>query len=119
MKSEKNEMQEIILQMMEHICDNLCVHPKRTDITEEGLEDICTDCKIYQYVTDIQNTYDRLSDQEHQTDETKSRIVWCEDCEYCSYQKLTNTYWCRLCSGIDGDLEPWDGCTRGKRRNEA
>lgn len=44
-------------------------------------------------------TYDRLNGR---TDETKSRIVWCEDCEYCFYQKLTNTYWCRLCSGIDG-----------------
>lgn len=38
MKSEKNEMQEAILPMMEHICDNLCVHPKRTDIAEEELK---------------------------------------------------------------------------------
>ena len=118
MKSEKNEMQEVILKMMEHICDNLCVHPKRTDIAEEELENICADCEMDQYVGNILNTYDRLNGQQCWIDETKSRIVWCEDCEYCSYQKLTNTYWCRLCNGIDGDLEPWDGCTRGKRRNE-
>ena len=115
MKSENEKMQEVILPMMEHICDNLCVRPKRTDIAEEELKDICADCEMGQYVVDILNTYDRLNGR---TDETKSRIVWCEDCEYCFYQKLTNTYWCRLCSGIDGDLEPWDGCTRGKRRNE-
>ncbi len=45
MKSEKNEMQEVILPMMEHICDNLCVHPKRTDIAEEELKDICADLR--------------------------------------------------------------------------
>lgn len=117
MKNEENNMLEIIRPMMEHVCDKLCVHPKQTK-TEEELEEICAGCEMGQYTVDILNTYGRLNNQECQDDEKKSRIVWCEDCKYCSYQKITNVYWCRLRSGIEGDLEPWDGCTRGKRRKD-
>lgn len=59
---EKNtDINRITTEMMEHICDNLCKHPNRVDMTQEELEDICAECKMGKFVYDILNTYNQLN----------------------------------------------------------
>ena len=60
--SEENKMKQIVTEMMEHICNNLCIHPKRMALSQEELDDICTGCKAGRGVIDILNEYDRLND---------------------------------------------------------
>ena len=60
---EKNtDIDKITTEVMEHICDNLCMHPIRVGQTQEELEDICTECRMGKFVCDILNTYNRLND---------------------------------------------------------
>ena len=44
---------QITTEMAEHICDELCRHPK--ELAENELIDICAECKIGQYICDILN----------------------------------------------------------------
>lgn len=44
----------ITTEMMEHICDNLCRHPRDVEDQEE-LECICAECKMGQFICDIIN----------------------------------------------------------------
>lgn len=53
-------MEQITTEMMEHICDNLCKHPSRPDITQEELDAICDECKMGEYVCSILNTHNEL-----------------------------------------------------------
>lgn len=46
--------------------------------------------------------------------EQHSGFVRCGDCEY--FMKEYGCNWCRLTSGLDGDLKDTDGCTKGKTR---
>lgn len=44
----------------------------------------------------------------------------CKDCEYYgTYDSPEgNATWCRNENGLPGELDPEDGCSRGKRRDE-
>ena len=60
--TEPTDMDKITTEMMEHICDNLCMHPIRVGQTQDELDDICAECKMGKFVFDILNTYNRLND---------------------------------------------------------
>lgn len=60
--TEPTDMDKITTEMMEHICDNLCMHPIRVGQTQDELDDICAECKMGKFVCDILNTYNRLND---------------------------------------------------------
>ncbi|MDF2610063.1 MAG: hypothetical protein K0R92_1537 [Lachnospiraceae bacterium] len=47
-------LDELITEMMEHICDNLCRHPREAK-DENELEYICAECKMGQFVCAILN----------------------------------------------------------------
>lgn len=121
--SEENKMKQIVTEMMEHICDNLCIHPKRMALSKEELDDICTDCKAGRGVINILNEYDRFNDFEKTQCaalmKKYSGCVKCSECEYQAYEKSTDIHWCRSAGGLSGELECWDGCTRGKRKEKA
>lgn len=53
---EINNMDAITTAMMEHVCDNLCRHPRATK-DEEELEEICAGCEMGKYVCEILNLY--------------------------------------------------------------
>ena len=60
--TEPTDMDKLTTEMMEHICDNLCMHPIRVGQTQDELDDICAECKMGKFVCDILNTYNRLND---------------------------------------------------------
>lgn len=57
------DMDKLTTEMMEHICDNLCKHPNRVDITQEELDEVCDECKMGKFVCDILNTYNHQMQQ--------------------------------------------------------
>jgi hypothetical protein len=59
---EENPMYGIITEMAEHICDNLCRFPREMD--QEELDEHCCECKMGQFICDIQNEYNKLNDFE-------------------------------------------------------
>ena len=118
---EDNEMLQILQPMMEHICDNLCVMPKK-GYDKEKLDEACAGCELSQHIRNILNTYDKVNSfgktQAAKLMEKYSSITLCEECEYRAPIKATDDYWCRLGNGIDGSLNPGDGCSRGKRKED-
>lgn len=52
----ENKMEKITTEMAEFICDKICKNPINTQ-SEEQLEDICLECKLSQYMCDIENTF--------------------------------------------------------------
>lgn len=63
-KTEETIVDKLTTEMMEHICDNICKHPCRTDIDQEELEEICAECKMGKFVCDICNEYIKINDLE-------------------------------------------------------
>ena len=63
-KAEETIVDKLTTEMMEHICDNICKYPCRTDIDQEELEDICAECQMARYVCGICNQYNRLNNFE-------------------------------------------------------
>lgn len=63
-KTEETIVDKLTTEMLEHICDNICKHPCRTDIDQEELEEICAECKMGKFVCDICNEYIKINDFE-------------------------------------------------------
>lgn len=62
-------MDKIVEQMAEYVCDNICQYPKSEP---EELEEICTECKLAEYICSILNKYK----------EAKGSVIECSECEY-------------------------------------
>lgn len=116
--SEENKMEQTVTEMMEHLCEYLCVYPRRVQLSQEELDVICDSCKMGDYVNGIMKEYNRLNDfDKSQSAELLKKYgghVKCSDCEYQAHEKSTDIHWCRSARGLSGELECWDGCTRGK-----
>lgn len=61
--TEKTEMDEIVENMTEHVCDHLCRYPKQEGSSKQ-LEDICMDCQMGEFACSILNKYNLLNDFE-------------------------------------------------------
>lgn len=46
------------------------------------------------------------------------KYVPCERCEYLVHEESENFYRCRLANGLSGELTLYDGCSRGKKKDE-
>ena len=55
-----------------------------------------------------------ITDQMYKQIEQHAGFVRCGECEY--FMKEYGCNWCRLASGLDGDLKDTDGCTKGKAK---
>lgn len=59
-------LEELTTEMVGHICDNLCRHPrdtKRLGVSQDMLDVICSECKMGQFRSDILNAgkeFDRI-----------------------------------------------------------
>ena len=50
-----NEMEKIMEEMAEYVCDNICRH--RTDLVR--MDDICAECEMGDHVCHVLNEYER------------------------------------------------------------
>ena len=59
--AEKNKVEELTTQLAETVCDTICRHSHNKELTEEHLEEICTECPMGEYIIGICNTYNELN----------------------------------------------------------
>lgn len=107
---EEKEMQgkklvELLDNLMSVACDNC---KKIEGVSQEEADEICAKCHAGDHLCAILNENNRYS-----------QIVICGECEY--YRKdddyQGNEFaWCRLKDGLDGNVDPDEGCSRGKRK---
>lgn len=103
---QEKKLVELLEDLMSDICDNNC---KKIDSkTEEEAEEICDQCPAGDHICKILNENIRYE-----------KIVLCEECEYL---EKDNDFqggefsWCRNNSGLPGNVEPLDGCSKGRRK---
>lgn len=114
---KRTEMDNIVENMAEYICDHICQKPK--EITDaEKLEDYCAEeCDIGSHICNILNQYNKINDFEDSElykIMTKHRnIVLCKECQYRAHCNDGEFEWCRLGAGLDGNLREGEGCSRG------
>ena len=115
-EEEGSDMEKITTEMMEHICDYVCIAPK-VIADEEQMERYCGECKMGKYVCDICNTYNQINDfvnsQAGKLLMMYRNFVFCHECVY--YQNEDDCRWCKNKEGLDGHLEYGTGCTRGEK----
>lgn len=99
-------MNDVITEMANYICDQICQKPK--EITDrEKLEDYCNgECEFPTYLCRLVN----------QQEKYKS-ITLCEECAWRAYEKETGAHWCRLSGGLDSCLKENEGCSRGTTKH--
>lgn len=107
---EEKEMQEKkLVELLDGLMSAACDNCKKIEgVSQEETDEICTDCPAGVRRGDLLNENNRYS-----------KIVLCSECEY--YRKDNDCQgnefaWCRLKDGLDGNVDPDDGCSRGKRK---
>lgn len=53
-ENSQEQVESFTTEMMEHICDNLCRHPREAS-DQETLEDICAECRMGEFTGRIMN----------------------------------------------------------------
>ena len=120
---KRTEMDNIVENMAEYICDHICQKPK--EITDaEKLEDYCAEeCDIGSHICNILNQYNKINDFEDSElykIMTKHRnIVLCKECRYRAHHDVSGFGWCRMGAGLSGFLGEDDGCSRGRKVSES
>lgn len=90
-----------------YVCDHICQKPKEIK-DEEKLEEYCNGvCDFATHICCAMNMAGRED------------FVLCSVCQYRAYEEETDTTWCRLPEGLDGNLEEKDGCSRGRKVSES
>ena len=102
-----NHTQDLIMNMASCVCDHICQKPK--EITDkEKLEEYCNEvCDFPARIYRAMNMAER------------ENFVPCSDCKYRAREEETDTTWCRLPEGLDGNLEEKDGCSRGRKVSDS
>ena len=115
-EEEGADMDKIVEEMLEHICDHICIAP-RVIGDEEQMHEFCRQCKMEKFACDICNKYNQINDfvnsQAGKLLMMYRNFVFCHECVYC--QNEEDCRWCKKKDGLDGHLEDRTGCTRGKR----
>lgn len=107
---EEKEMQEKkLVELLDNLMSVACDNCKKIEgVSQEETDEICTDCPAGDHLCAILNENNRYS-----------QIVLCSECEYyredndCQGNEFA---YCRLNNGFDGNINPNDGCSRGKRK---
>lgn len=107
---EEKEMQEKkLIELLDDLMSTACDNCKKIEgVPQEGTDEICAYCLAGDHLCAILNENNRYS-----------KIVLCSECEY--YRKDNDCQgnefaWCWLKDGLDGNINPNDGCSRGKRK---
>ena len=106
---QEQKLVELLHALMSDICDRNC---KKIDgKTQEESENICAECPASDHICRILNENNKYAN-----------IILCGECEYSVKDndcQGTEFAWCRNDSGLDANIEPSDGCSRGKRKTGA
>ena len=107
---EEKEMQEKkLVELLDGLMSVACDNCKKIEgASQEEADEICGKCLAGDHLCAILNENNRYS-----------QIVLCSECEY--YRKDDDCQgnefaWCRLKDGLDGNVDPDEGCSRGKRK---
>lgn len=107
---EEKEMQEKkLVELLDELMSTACNNCKKIEgVSQEETYEICTECPAEEKICAILNENNRYS-----------KIVLCSECEY--YREDNDCQggefaYCRLNNGLDGNINPNDGCSRGKRK---
>ena len=119
----RTEMDNIVENMAEYICDHICRKPKEIADTEE-LEAYCAEeYDIGSYICNILNQYHKINDLENSElykIMTKHRnIVLCKECQYRAHRDTSGFDLCRISTGLNGFLGEDEGCSRGLKVSES
>ena len=119
----RTEMDNIVENMANYICDHICQKPKEITDPEE-LEDYCNgECEMGKHFCNILNQYNKINDFEnselYKIMTKYKNIVLCRECQYREYSNDGELFWCRLGSGLDGCLNEDEGCSRGIKVSES
>ena len=113
---ENPDVEKIKRELMEYICDHVCISPKViTD--EEQMEHYCEECKVEQYIRNIHAAYNNIN--EFVNSRAGSMVMmyrnftFCDECIFCNTEQ--DCRWCSNKDGLDGHLECGTGCTRGRK----
>lgn len=102
-----NDAQNSIMDMASYVCDHICQKPK--EITDkEKLEEYCNG--VCDFPTHMWRTINKAG---------RGDFVCCRNCKYRAREEETDTTWCRLPEGLDGNLEEKDGCSRGRKMSDS
>ena len=102
---QEKKLTDLLDNLMSTVCDNC---KKIEGASQEEAGEICAECPAGDQICAILNENERYS-----------KIVLCRECKYyredddCQGNEFA---WCQLNSGLDGDVNPNDGCSRGKRK---
>lgn len=117
---EGNIMAGLTENLANHVCDKLCRFPYEiTDETE--MQNMCGQCEINRFLDQMQEAYDEINDfnntQLSKLMKEHRKIVLCKNCDFrkddndCQGGEFA---WCRLSTGLDGNLAEDEGCSRGR-----
>lgn len=120
---KRTEMDNIVENMAEYICDHICQKPKEITDTEE-LEAYCAEeCDIGSHICNILNQYNEINDFEnselHKIMTKYQNIVLCKECRYRAHHDVSGFGWCRMGAGLSGFLGEGEGCSRGIKVSES
>lgn len=59
----------------------------------------------------------KIEDAEEEGTEYVRKFVRCSECDYLVKERCTGEYWCRNSQGLEFNLTPYDGCTRGRKKH--
>lgn len=106
---EKEMQEEKLVELLDELMSTACDNCKKIEgVSQEKADEICAKCHAGDCLCAILNENNRYS-----------KSVLCGECEY--YRKDNDCQgnefaWCRLKDGLDGNVDPDDGCSRGKRK---
>ena len=102
---QEKKLVKLLDNLMSIACDNC---KKIEGASQEETDEICAECTVGECLCKILNENKRYS-----------KIVLCNECEYCREDddRQGNEFaWCQLNNGLDGNIDSNDGCSRGKRK---
>lgn len=108
-REEKKMQEEKLVELLDELMSTACDNCKKIEgVSQEKADEICAGCLAGDRLCAILNENNRYS-----------KFVLCGECEY--YRKDNDCQgnefaWCRLKDGLDGNVDPDDGCSRGKRK---
>lgn len=102
---QEKKLVELLDNLMSVACNNC---KKIEGVSQEKADEICMECLAGDKICALLNENNRYS-----------QFILCSECEY--YREDNDCQgndfaYCCLNDGLDGDINPNDGCSRGKRK---
>lgn len=121
-EQKENEGIDLLIEELRgYICDKICGLRELT-VADKEMVEICNRCRIGELTEQIKTEYDEINSFEksslHSLMEKYRDITLCRECGYRKHEEDCQGgeyYWCRNEQGLDGNLEEYEGCSRGRR----